>query len=88
METLRVRKNFVFNKELVEKAEAIAKTKHKNFTEALNLYLQAIIKQPALLDEVAGIAKKRTGSFIGMLDGKIGNKDYKSLKKEKYEDFS
>lgn len=88
METLKVRKNFLFDKELVEKVEDSLKQKHKNFTEAINLYLKAISKEPKILDDIEKIATKRTGSFIGILDEKLINEDFKSMKREKNEDFS
>ncbi len=82
MKSLKVRKNFIFEKEVVEKAQKLLYTQHKNLTEAINLYFKAIVKEPSLLDEIEKHAKKRTGSFVGMLDGKIGDESYKELKKE------
>jgi hypothetical protein len=38
METLKIRKNFLLDREVIEKAEVVLKQKHKNFTEAINLY--------------------------------------------------
>ncbi len=87
MEALKVRKNFLFDKDIVEKAEDILKQKHKNFTEALSLYLKALSKEPKLLDDIEKIATKRTGSFIGILDNKLTNENFKAMKREKNEDF-
>jgi hypothetical protein len=33
-------------------------------------------------------AKQRTGSFIGMLDGKIGDINFKDMKSQYHENFS
>lgn len=85
MEALKVRKNFLLDSDIVEKAGVILKQKHKNFTEAINLYFQAIAKDPSILDKVESTASKRTGSFIGMLDGKIGDADFKEMKKSHHE---
>ena len=72
----------------LEKAEVILKQKHKNFTEAVNLYFQAIAKDPTILEKLEETVSKRTGNFIGLLDGKIGNEDFKIMKKSHYEDIS
>jgi len=53
----------------------------------LNNYFQAIIKEPELIDTIEKKAKKRTGSFIGMLDNKIGDESYKNMKKSHPKDF-
>jgi hypothetical protein len=78
---MRVRKNFLFDSYVVDKVTEILKQKRKNMTEAINSYFQAIIKDPTILDVVDSAASKRTGSFIGMLDGKIGDEDFKQIKK-------
>lgn len=88
MEALRVRKNFVLDRGVVEKVEAVLKQKRKSFTEVISLYFQAVAKEPKLLEDVEKIATKRSGSFIGKLDGKIGDEEYKSMRRVKNEDFS
>ncbi len=82
MQTVKVRKNFMFDKEVVEKAQAVIQQKHKNLTEALNVFFRAVIKEPEILETLERTAHKRTGSFIGMLDGKVGDQSYKEMKKE------
>jgi hypothetical protein len=54
----------------------------------LNNYFQAIIKEPELIETIEKKAKKRTGSFIGILDGKIGDESFKELKKNYHEHIS
>jgi hypothetical protein len=88
MSTLTVRKNFNFEKETIDKVALILKQKHYNFTEVLNNYFQAIIKEPELIETIEKKAKKRTGSFIGILDGKIGDESFKELKKSYHEHIS
>lgn len=88
MDVVKVRKNFVFDSDVIDKASAVLKLKHKNFTEAINLYFQAIAKEPSLIDTIEKKAKKRTGSFIGMLDGKISDEDFKHMKQAHHEDIS
>ena len=82
MNIVKVRKNFLLDKEIVEKAQNILLTQHKNLTEVINLYFKAIVKDPTILKTIEKSANKRTGSFIGMLDGKIGNENFKEMKKE------
>ena len=84
MLTHKVRKNFLIDKELAQKVQRILHTKQKNMTEAIGLYFQALVKNPDLLDEIEQNAQRRSGSFIGMLDGEIGNDDFKTLKKKAY----
>lgn len=84
MNGVKVRKNFLLDKEVTEKAQAILSEKHKNLTEVINLYFKAIVKEASILDTIEKSANKRIGSFIRMLDGKIGEGDYKELKKEYY----
>jgi len=81
MGTLTIRKNFKFDKEIVDKVGNILQERNLNFTQFLSHYLQAVIKDPALIDTVEQKSKQRTGNFIGILDGKIGNVDYKDMKK-------
>ncbi len=82
MKALKVRKNFIFDKEMVEKVQSIVSKKHKNLTEAITLYFQALVKDPDLLDSVEQSAQKRTGNFIGLLDGQIGDEDAKWMQRE------
>ena len=82
MNIVKIRKNFLLDKETVEKAQQIIRKQHKSLTEAITLYLKAVVKDPSILQTIEQSAKKRTGSFIGMLDGEIGNKQYKEMKKE------
>ena len=42
---------------------------------------KVITKEPAIL-EIEKNTDKRTGSFIGMLDGKIGDENYKTIRKK------
>ena len=88
MATLKIRKNFLLDADVIEKAEVVLKQKHKNFTEAINLYFQAITKDPTLLEQIEEIVSKRTGSFIGLLDGKVGNEEFKTMKKSHHQDIS
>ncbi|MFA7084399.1 MAG: hypothetical protein WC141_07680 [Arcobacteraceae bacterium] len=88
MSTLTIRKNFNFEKDTIDKVAVILKNKQHNFTEVLNNYFQAIIKEPELIEAIAKKAKKRTGNFIGILDGKIGNESYKDMKKSYHEHIS
>ena len=82
MNVVKVRKNFLFDKETVEKAQQIIRKQHKSLTEAITLYLKAVAKDPTILHTIEERANKRTGAFIGMLDGEIGDGTYKSMKKE------
>ena len=50
--------------------------------------IKAITKDPTLLDVIENIASKRTGNFIGLLDGKIGDEDFKGIKKGYHESLS
>ena len=88
MGTLTVRKNFVFDKELVDNVVVILKERDKNFTKLLTDYFKAITKNPDLIDEIENKAKERSGSFIGVLDGKIGAMDFKEMKRVRNEDIS
>ncbi len=88
MGTLTVRKNFKFDKEIVDKVGNILQERNLNFTQFLSHYFQAVIKDPALIDTVEQKSKQRTGNFIGILDGKIGNIDYKDMKKSYNENLS
>jgi len=84
LNVIKVRKNFLLDKDVIEKAQSIILKKHKNLTEVINLYFKAIVKEPSILDTIEESANKRTGSFIGLLDGEIGNEDYKAMKKESF----
>ncbi len=48
-------------------------------------FRKPIIKEPEILDAIKNSAHKRTGKFIGMLDGKIGNEDRKSMNNDQFE---
>ncbi len=87
MSTLTVRKNFKFEKELVDKVAAVLQEKNLNFTQFLSTYFQAVIKEPDLIDTIEQKAKQRTGNFIGVLDGKLGNEDYKEMRKSYHENI-
>jgi len=82
MNTVKIRKNFILDKEIVDKAQSILKSQHKNFTEVISLYFKAIVKDPSILETIEKSANKRTGSFIGLLDGQVGDEDYKKMKIE------
>ena len=88
MGTLTIRKNFKFDKEIVDKVGKILQERNLNFTQFLSHYFQAVIKDPALIDTVERKSKQRTGNFIGILDTKIGNMDYKDMKKSHDENLS
>ena len=88
METLKIRKNFLLDREVIEKAEVVLKQKHKNFTEAINLYFQAIAKDPTILEKLEETVSMRSGNFIGLLDDKIGNENFKSMKMVHHENIS
>lgn len=88
MGILTVRKNFKFDKEVVDKVGTILKEKNLNFTQFLSHYFQAVIKDPTLIDTIEKKSKQRTGNFIGVLDGKIGDIDYKEMKKSYHENLS
>ena len=82
MTALKVRKNFLLDKEIIEKAQVIILEQQKNLTEVLNTYFKAIVKEPSILETIEKSANKRTGSFIGMLDGQIGDSSFKEMKQE------
>ena len=82
MNIVKVRKNFLLDKDVIEKAQFVIMQKHKNLTEVINLYFKAIVKEPSILDTIEKSANRRTGSFIGLLDGQIGDESYKNMKKE------
>lgn len=79
--TIKIRKNFLLDSDVIDQATEILKHKHKNLTEAINLYFQAITKDPSLVDTIENMASRRTGNFIGILNGKIGDTEYKEIKK-------
>lgn len=82
MNAVKVRKNFLLDREVIEKAQKIIHTQHKNLTEVINLYFKAIVKDPTILKTIEKSANKRTGSFIGLLDGEVGDDSYKEMKKD------
>jgi len=82
MNVMKVRKNFLLDKEIIEKAQLILLEQQKSLTEVINLYFKAIVKEPSILESVEKSANRRTGSFIGMLDGKIGDQSYKEMRAE------
>jgi len=82
MNAVKVRKNFLLNKDIIEKAQIILLEQQKNLTEVINTYFKAIVKEPSILKVVEKSANRRTGNFIGMLDGKIGNDSFKEMKRE------
>ena len=88
MGTLTVRKNFKFDKELVDKVGNILQEQNLNFTQLLTHYFQAIVKEPEIIKTIEQKSKQRTGKFIGMLDGVIGNTDYKEMKKSYNENLA
>ena len=88
MKMVTIRKNFVFDKELVDDVMLILKERNTNFTKLITDYLKAIVKNPNLIDEIEVKAKQRNGNFIGILDGKIGEIDFKEMKRIKNEDIS
>jgi len=85
MNSIKVRKNFLLDKDIIEKAQVILTEQHKSLTEVINLYFKAIVKEPSILESVEESANKRTGSFIGMLDDKIGDQSYKEMQSEHHE---
>jgi hypothetical protein len=88
MGTLIVRKNFSFDKDIVDKVSILLQEKNTTFTKLLTNYFQAIIKEPELINEVEQKAKQRTASFIGLLDDKIGDIDAKEMKRVYNENLS
>jgi len=87
MDVMKVRKNFLLDKALVERAQTILLRKHKNLTEAVTTYLRAVVKDPQILDTIEETSKKRTGAFIGMLDGKIGAQDAKAMRQARHKRY-
>ena len=88
MSTLTVRKNFKFDKEMIDKVSSILQKRDLNFTQFISQYFQAVIKDPALIELIEQKSKQRTGEFIGVLDNKTGDVDYKEMKKIYNENFS
>lgn len=88
MNALRVRKNFLFDSDVVEKAGDVLRQKHKSMTEAINSYLQAIVKDPSLVDSIDAIAVRRNAAFIGVLDDEIGDESFKQMKQSHHERLS
>jgi len=85
MNAIKVRKNFLLDKEMIEKAQVILQEQHYNLTEVINMYFKAIVKEPSILKTVQKTASQRTGSFIGMLDGVIGDVDFKKMRDKHHE---
>lgn len=83
-----VRKNFKFDKDLVDKVATILEAKNKNFTGLLTTYFQAIVKEPEIIETLEKKAKECKGSFIGMFDGKIGDTTFKEMQKAHNENIS
>ena len=73
MKNIRIRKNFLLDRDAVEKAQPIIKARYNSLTEGIRLYLQAVVRNPDILDAIEQSANMRTGAFIGMLDGAIGD---------------
>jgi len=65
---------------IYDKLQYILKEYHKDLSEVINEYLHKIVTKPEVLN--------KENDFIGILDGKIGDIDYKTLKREKNENFS
>ena len=86
MNVVKVRKNFLLDKEIIDNAQKILKSKHQNLTEAINLYFKAIVKDESILEQVEKSANKRTGAFIGLLDGKIGSEKWDDMKSGYYQE--
>jgi len=88
MHTQKIRKNFIFDKELIDKTSIILKKHNKTFTQIIKNYFIAITKDENIIKQIENQAQKRTGSFIGMLNGKIGNINYNDIKKSYNENIS
>lgn len=88
MASLTVRKNFALDAEAVKNAEQVLKQHHKSLTEAINLYFKALAKDPLILEQAEKAAAKRTGAFIGLLDDKVGDLDFKKMKADHDESLS
>ncbi len=88
MATVTVHKNFNFDKDIIDRVGVIIKDKNSNFTKVIANYFQAIIKEPSIIDEIEQRSKQRTGSFIGMLDSKIGDELFSDMKREYHESIS
>jgi len=86
MKALQIRKNFIFDRTLVEEAQKVLKKRHKNLTQALTLYLKAVVKNPQVLDEIEKSANRRDGGFIGILDGQIGDESYKKMRNDYFKE--
>ena len=80
MTSVKIRKNFLLDRDIIEKAQVILLEHQKNLTEAINTYFKAIVKEPSIIETIEKSANRRTGSFIGMLDGKIGSSSFKEMK--------
>jgi hypothetical protein len=85
MKQLQIRKNFIFDRQLVEEAQKVLKKRYGNMTQAFTQYLKAVVKDPEILEKIEESASKREGRFIGMLDGKIGAGEYKRMRDSFYQ---
>ena len=85
MKPIQIRKNFIFDRQLVEEAQEVLKKRYGNMTQAFTQYLKAVVKNPDILEEIEESASKREGRFIGMLDGKVGADEYRELRDSFYE---
>ena len=88
MSTLTIRKNFNFEKKLIDKTSLIIKKRDINFTQLLTNYFEAIVKDPDVIEIIEQKANQRTGSFIGLLDGEIGDLKYKDSRSAYHENIS
>lgn len=88
MSILTIRKNFNFEKKLIDKTSLIIKKRDINFTQLLTNYFEAIVKDPDVIEIIEQKANQRTGSFIGLLDGGIGDLKYKDSRSAYHENIS
>jgi len=47
------------------------------------ILMRDIVKESSILEIVEKNINERTGNFIGMLNGKIGNDSFKNMKRER-----
>ena len=85
MKPIQIRKNFIFDRQLVEEAQEVLKKRYGNMTQAFTQYMKAVVKNPDILEEIEESASKREGRFIGMLNGKVGAGEYRELRDSLYE---
>lgn len=74
-----IHKSFALDAEAVKNAELVAKQKKKSLTELVNLYFKALSNDASVFELIESRVQPRTGSFIGLLDNKIGNVDSKRM---------